>query len=179
MATTVERYVAWLIEFPSWPNAVEQYFWTGEGDLSFDSKTWRGTTYDGIATVQASPIQNVRQGAPSRVVVNIAVGTPLDTIRHQIVSKDPGPIAVIIRMIYRNSPSDAWTELARKRIGRLSNPTFINGMWSYEIESYSGDIDRYAPKRWSHPDQIAEHPGDMFFEFAAGYESGTDVKWPP
>lgn len=180
--------IAWLVEFPTYTppadlSSAPVRFWSGEGDLDFDAgdgpKTWAGTAIGDLALVQVAPIQDVRQGTPSRTVVRILIGSDAETLRALITRADPGPLPIKVHFLYRPAGSgDAWTRLNRSRLGRLSGGKISHGAYEFEIESYSGDIDRQRPEFWSHESQIAAHPGDKFFAYAADLAQGKDIRWP-
>ena len=180
--------VAWLVEFPTYTPPADLAsapirFWSGEGDLEFDAgdgvKTWTGTTFGDLALVQVAPVQDVRQGTPSRTIVRILIGEDAETLRTLITRADPGPLAVKVHFLHRTAGSgNAWTRLARSRLGRLSGGKIQHGAYQFEIESYSGDVDRQRPEYWSNESQQAAHPGDRFFEFAADLAQGKDIRWP-
>ena len=187
MAATVAHDVRWLVEFPGYvppPDSASApiRFWDGEGDLDFDAgsgtQTWTGTRFGAIAAVKAGPIQNVREGAPSRTKVQVLVGDDADTLRHLILRGDPGPLPVRIHFIHRTPGAAAWTRLGRSRLGRLSGGNYVEGAYRYELETYAGDVDRQTPKRWSAEQQQALHPGDRFFEFTADLAQGREMRWP-
>lgn len=188
MAEETEHDVRWLVEFPGYAPPAEfadapQRFWSGEGDLSLAvqggaARTWTGTTVGGTALVLAAPIENTRHGAPARATVRVLVGRDADTLRALIVRGDPGPLTVKVHLIRRETGSgDAWIRIPRTRTGRLSSGGFVGGAYEFEIESWSGDVDRQTPLIWSDTTQKARHAGDEFFGFAADLAQGRDIRW--
>ena len=179
--------VAWLVEFPNYTPPADAAgaptrFWSGEGDLDFavdgTTRTWTGTLFGDRATVKAFPMQAVRQGAPARMRVEIEVGSDMAQLRTVILRDDPGPIEVRVHFIFRVAGTTAWNRLTRSRYGRISAGKFLNGIYEHEVESWSGDADRQTPKRWSHEQHIADHPGDGFFKFTSDLSQGTEIRWP-
>ena len=186
MATVSVMQIAWLVEFPGYtPPAgaadAPTRFWSGEGPLEFavdgTTRTWAGTLFGERATVQATPMQAVREGAPARLKVRIDVGSEADTLRHMILAEDPGPRPVRVRFLRRAPGAASWTLTSRQYYGRLSNGDFVNGSWQYELETYSGDADRQDPKQWSNEHQQARHPGDRGLEFTADLAQGREIRW--
>lgn len=179
--------VAWLVEFPGYTPPADSAdaptrLWEGEGDLEFavdgTTRTWAGTRDGERAAVEAAPVQNVRQGAPSRTKIRILIGRNQAALRHLILRGDPGPIDVLVHFIYRPPGERDWSLLARNRRGQLSNGEFVGGAYEYELETYSGDVDRQQPRKWSNEQQLADHPGDRGLEFAADLAQGKDIRWP-
>ena len=158
--------VGWLAEI-----GTGHYFWSGEGQLVFD-----GNTYTGSHFVTLSPAE-ATVGAPrKRMTASFRV---FSADLRAAVLQDPGPLPVEINWIYSTDQGQSWTRLPRKFVGRLSSPTIQNGIYTIEIETYGGDVDRGRPLKWSDEDQQDRAPGDKGLEYMRQLASGIDTRWPP
>lgn len=173
--------VHWLMTFPD-HNPVYR-FWSGEGDLSLDGHTWAGRSW-----VSLSAAENALDGPDKRMTVSLAVSTTSDepaereAMRHlrTILMQDPGPLEVVIEWIFSRDHGQTWQRLPATFAGRLSNPVIRDGVYSIEIETWAGDVDRGRPLKWSDEDQRARAPGDRGLEYMRQLSEGiVDARWPP
>ena len=162
--------VRWLAEFPT-SDPVHR-FWSGDDDLTLDGKTYEGRNFISLSGAEASV------DAPrNRMTASFAVVTPA---LRQALMQDPGPLTVVIEWIYSNDQGQTWRKAPRKFVGRLSRPVIRDGVYTIEIETFGGDIDRSSPLKWSHEDQMARSPGDRGLEYMAEIsELMGDRAWPP
>ena len=94
--------------------------------------------------------------------------------------QDPGPLTVIIEWLVSLDQGLTWRKVPRKFVGRLSKPLIKDGIYTIEIETYGGDVDRGRPLKWSNEDQQARHPGDKGLEYVRQLSDGLrDQRWPP
>lgn len=162
--------VAWLCSFVN----TTYRFWSGEGDLSFDSVTYTGAGQ----LIEISPAEVDLKSQNRRLTASLALND--DPAIRQAFMQDPGPLTVEVNWIYSEDNGKTWTRLPRKYVGRLSNPKFVNNVYQVELETYAGDVDRGRPRRWSDEDQRAYYPGDKGMEYMRELEQGIDkVLWPP
>ena len=175
---TLETRVGWTAEIAGIGLAKTPYrVWSGIGDLTLGGKKYKGTEFDGGSLAGISPIDTSTSSPVSRASVRIAV--PNTAVR-AMLAYDVGPVNVVVKHILSSDGGRKWIQLPTGISGRLSRPSFdVEGsIYSVEIETWSGDIDRGDPVLWSDEDQRARHPGDQGFEFARTYEDGIEVQWP-
>ena len=174
--------VAWAMQIAGIGDMATPYLlWSGEGELSWDGETWTGTTFetpegDKGALVAVSEVTN-EAGVPSRRA-QISVAVPPAAVR-EMLEYDVGPVSVSIHGLYSDDGGVTWKATPFQLFGHLSRPQFAGGVYTVEIETWSGDADRGQPKMWSDETQTAEHPGDKGFEFMRSLSEGVDARWPP
>ena len=150
----------------------EERYWTGEGQLSFQGKQWTG----GLG-IQLSDVTTAI-GAPSRrMTASFAVvNRPL----RLALLDDPGPLQVEIQWLFSKDAGKSWTAIGSKFVGRLSTPKITNGVYTVELETYTGDIDRGKIAKWSHERQMSRTAAvDRGMEMSNDLEVGIESKWPP
>ncbi len=158
--------IAWLAEFKD----TTHLFWSGEGTLTFNSKTYEGAPFIRVSASQSSV------GAPRRrLQVSFAL---TDRTTRLAFLQDPGPLTVEVTWIHSTDNGATWQLAPRKFVGRLSNPVISGGVYTIEIETYGGDVDRGVPLTWSDDDQQKRFPGDKGFEYLRQLASGIDTSWP-
>lgn len=151
-----DRMVVWLLDFESQDTTqTGRYWWSGQGDLIYDSKTYKGTTSDAGVLMELSAVSFTEDLPNRRATFRLAV-TPL-SIR-QALGVDLGAVKVKIQWLYSDNLGSTWTRIPRSFIGRLSNVTITDGVMTGEIETYLGDIDRKNVIYWSDEDQQAKYP---------------------
>ena len=68
-------------------------------------------------------------------------------------------------------------------MGRVSTSIINDGVFSCELETYTGSVDKGLPKRWSHEEQMTRRSGqiDRFLEMTRMIEAGAEqtISWPP
>ena len=158
--------VGWLAEFDS----VNINIWSGDHILNFENRVYNPGHFISLSHA-VSEI-----GTPSRrMTVAFAVTDP--SIRLALL-EDEGPLMVRGRLIYSNTNGATWNLVGNQFIGRLSNPRMSSGTYTVELETYTGDINRNLPLKWSHESQVKKS-GDLAFEMAAQLSSSLEVRWPP
>ena len=175
------RMVGWALFLDGVGSEGEPFrVWSGEGDLEYGGETWNGTILgpsgDKGALVQIGPDQNVL-GSPARRTT-IAVAVPPSAVR-RMLEYDAGPIPVTVDYIYSEDSGRTWQATGHSIAGRLSRPRFEGGIYSVEVETYSGDVDRGTPRMWSDEAQKQRDPTDKGFEFMRQISQGVETKWPP
>ena len=162
--------VHWLAEFPT--STPIYRFWSGDEDLTLAGKTYQGRNFISLSGAEAS------LDAPNRrMTASFAVVTP--ELR-QALMQDPGPLTVVIEWIHSTDHGQTWMRVPRKFVGRLSRPVIKDGVYTIEIETYGGDVDRGRPLKWWHEDQQARHPGDFGLSYMRQLSEGiADARWPP
>lgn len=158
----------WLAEF----DAVNINLWSGDEPLNFMGKVYS----PGHMISLANPTNEI--GVPSRrMTANFSVADP--ALRASLL-EDRGPLLVKARFISTVDNGATWTLTGNQFMGRLSNPRLSDGVYSVEIETYSGDVDRGRPVRWSHERQVKRGSGgDLAFEMSSKLASGLVRRWPP
>ena len=141
-------------------------------DLVLGDKTYQGRNFISLSGAEAS------LDAPNRrMTASFAVTTP--ELRMALM-QDPGPLTVVIEWIVSDNQGRTWRKAPRKFVGRLSKPAIKDGIYTIEIETYGGDVDRGRPLKWSHEDQQRRHPGDRGLEYMRQLSEGiTTARWPP
>ncbi len=140
----------------TFPDTTPVYrFWSGADDLTLD-----GETYQGRSFIALSPAEASLEAPDRRMTASFHMG-PLTTAQRIELLQDPGPLTVQIEWIASTDQGQSWTRMPRKFVGRLSRPAIRNGIYTIEIETYGGDVDRGRPLKWSHEDQQGRFPGDL------------------
>ena len=158
--------VGWAANFVGTPYR----YWSGEGEL-----TLGGHAYEGRSFINISAYETSLDAPDVRLTASFAVA---DTADREPFLQDPGPLPVEIEWIHSSDGGHTWIALPRKFVGRLSQPTLHEGVYSIEIETYSGDVARGHPKRWSDEDQQRRYPGDRFFEYTRQLFHGVETRGP-
>ena len=146
-------------------------FWSGESDLTIGGETYQGRSFISLSTAEASIDAPRRRMTASFPAVDPALRAEF--------GQDPGPLVVEIRWIYSLDNGQTWLFVPRKFIGRLSSPIIREGVYTIEIETFGGDVDRGRPLRWSDEDQRRRFPGDRGMEYMRELEEGVVNRWPP
>ena len=148
-------------------------YWSGEGDLEIDGHVWRGTRHeDGGQLARVGAVEFTQSVAGRRVVIEMAVTA--EAVR-RLVQVDLGAIGIVVGWVYRDS-AGFWQRVPRFYSGRIGRSGVKNGVFSVEVETYLGDVDRGVPLYWSH-ETAAD--GDLYAEQARRLASGIDTRWPP
>ena len=159
--------VAWLATF----TGTDYRFWSGDAELVFDGETYLRGHFFGI-----SPAETTAEAPRKRLSVTFPV---TDNVLREDLLQDPGPLTVAVNWIYSLDQGSTWFRLPRKFVGRLSRPVIRNGLYTIEIETYGGDVDRGVPRKWSDDDQQSRHAGDVGLEYLRQLASGLETRWPP
>ena len=162
------------VEGPNWTRNL----WTGPV-----KKTINGIEYeptggpDGtLMGIEGSESGSGPSGSRARAYVFVHP----ESVRRSL-SQDIGPAKVTIRWIVSRDKGHSWIEVD-KFIGRLSAPQIdlSTGVYSFDLETYSGDADRSKTEYWSDSVQRAKESGDKGMEYLAQLEAGGfDIEWPP
>lgn len=145
--------------------------WTGDGNLTFDGKTYVNSEFN------ANEIDISAGQKGQRLTLTLPAVNQEDIIRY--TNQDPGPRDVELSMIWRESHTDAWQK-AFTFIGKLSDPYIQDGLLTVECETYTGDVDRGLTRNWSDADQKARFTGDRGLEAMPKLaEQGLTLSWPP
>ncbi len=158
----------WLISLPN----SDHHFWSGIDELTFD-----GETYIGAGHVISLGVAEASTGTQDKRLTAQISAADLD-LRAALL-QDPGPVPVEVSWIYSNNSGRTWTRVPRSVKGRLSKPQIKDGIYTIEMETYSGDIDRGRQINWSHEEQLRRHPGDLCFQDIRSLSLGIDTRWPP
>ena len=169
--------IAWAMEISGIGDMKVPYrVWSGLDNLDWNGEIWDGTQSANGAFVAVSPVTD-KVGTPDRrASVSVAVNAEMT---RELLAIDTGPVSVFLRYLYSLDNGLTWIEAPMALAGRLSQPKFEQGLYTVEIETWSGDADRGEPKFWSDETQRAEYPDDKGFEFVRGLAQGIDTRWPP
>lgn len=158
----------WLAEF----GTVNVNLWSGDEPLNFMGKVYQPGNFINLQHASSEVGVPVR-----RMTASFAVAAP--ALRATLL-QDSGPLLVTARFIYSDDNGATWNLVGNRFMGRLSNPRMAGGVYSVEIETYGGDVDRGRPNRWSHEAQVKRGGGgDLAFEMGAKLASGLETRWPP
>ena len=176
-AISPQPMVAWAMLLDGIGQSADPFrVWSGMGELDYDGETWQGTQSDNGAFVGLSPLTE-QSGAPvRRLTAHVAV--PAEAVR-MMLRVDTGPITCTIDWIYSLDSGVTWNAAGVSASGYLSAPSFSDGVYSVEIETWGGDADRGTPLYWSHETQRLRSTGDQGMEFMRALEGGVESKWPP
>ena len=161
-------HLAWTCEFVG----KDFRIWSGESELELNRKTYLPGNMISIAHATNET------GAPSRrASASFAVADP--SVRAALL-QDEGPTLVEVQFLHSTDRGITWTIVGGRYLGRLSSPLLRDGVYSVEIETYKGDIDRGRPAKWSHERQVKRGSGgDLAFQMSAKLASGIETRWPP
>lgn len=166
------RRVHWIAEFELSDGTVR--WWSGEGDVTINSVVYSGVGGPNGSFVQLSPITTSVTTPTRRATVILSLSSA--GIR-MMLQADVGAIEVKIGYI-TSLDGGAWTKLPLSFVGRLSRPVIKNGLYTAELETYGGDIDRGKPLYWSKSAQAIRDPTDKGFDQAAEIADGKEIDWP-
>ena len=148
--------------------------WTGVGSLTIGGHGFTG----GGAALSVSAME-LTSGEPDRRMKIEISGIP-NSLRGKFL-QDIGPLPVLIEWVWSSDSGATWNKLRDIQFrGRLSSPSFANGVFSVELETYRGDVDRGAPRLWSHEVQQRRTAGDKGMEYMRLLSrEGIETGWPP
>ena len=157
-------------------------YWTGIGELTLPDGTYTGLPFVAISSTEESV------GAPD-TRLQLAIDTnppPSATAAHadalldlkRSIIQGFGFREVTVRRIVSNNEGRTWQILPWKFFGRLSNSQITDGVWTFDIETFTGDADRGRPLLWADSTQLARFPGDKGFNFARILSRGVQTPWP-
>ena len=134
-----------------------------------------GTVYQGRPFITLSRAESSLGQPDRRLTASFPVTDP--ELRAALLV-DPGPLEIVIRSVFSNDRGQSWSVVPNKLVGRLSRPVIKNGVYTIEIETHAGDVDRGRPLKWSDEDQRARYPGDRGLEYMRQLASGINTRWP-
>ena len=145
--------------------------WTGEGDLSFDSKTFLPSKLMEISETQVA--LSSPQSYPSFSQVLTQSGD-----RMLYFDNDPGPLTTIINLIWRETETDDW-ESAFKIEGRLSDCVYnpSSQLFTVNIEPVLYDVNHNETEGWNNDSQRRRNANDAGMEYIN--KLNQDIRWPP
>ena len=169
--------IAWAMEIAGIGDMHTPYrVWSGLGNLDWNGLIWDGTQSANGSFINVSPVTD-KVGTPDRRA-SVSISVTAEMTR-ELLKVDVGPVSVFLRYLYSLDNGLSWIEAPMALAGRLSQPKFEQGLYTVEIETWSGDADRGEPKFWSDETQRAEYPSDKGFEFVRDLAQGIDTRWPP
>ena len=166
MSESGEIRVHWLATFET-----GERFWSGAESLTFDGKTYLAASFIELSAVETGLGQPQR-----RLTARFDVSHP-ELREHLLV--DAGPVTIEIGWIASLDHGLTWQRVPRRFVGRLSRPTIQDGIYTAEIETYRGTVDRGRPLIWSDEAQQLRYPDDRGFAHLRSYASGLKTRWPP
>lgn len=161
----------WTLDF-GLPDAAETYrFWSGDHDILFEGQTYRGAgQLMAVSSAEIGP-----DGQPE-ITVSIAAG---DAGLREALIEETGPVPVIVRWIYSSDNGLTWNDTGLIVSGFLSSPLLSDGVYTATIATYSGDVSRRTPHRWSAEDQRARNAQDGGMDDMRRLGRGIEIGWPP
>ena len=162
-----DPYVQWLLEFVGTANR----FWSGHGDFTFGGETYKGAGHLMSVSEAQTGLEPDR-----RLTIQLAIGDD-ETFRASLLT-DPGPLAVRVRWIYSTDHGQTYTSIRSFR-GYLSSPTITGDLYTIEVETSQGDVDRGAPRVWSPEAHASRFSGDKGMEQMRELAAGVPGTWPP
>ena len=152
-----------------------QRIWSGTENIEFPASS--GDVYLGAGTVLSIGPASFTTGHKEQSLTATMIVNPAEDTSFL---QDPGLVQVIITWIWsRDVFPFQWNLLGKKFVGFLSNPRF-NGEHEYQIDiaTYTEDVDRGTPLRWSHAAQQNRYPGDKGYEYLRDLGTGFETRWP-
>ena len=174
------RNVAWLLTLadtnPAADTTTPGYWWSGKGDLVFESITWSGSRSSKGSLIDIGQVTQTIDLPGQRTTIRMAVTN--ESVR-RIMSVDLGGIRVEIGWIYSTDKGVTWNRIPRRFKGRLSETKITNGVVALTVETALGDVDRGRPVWWSDASQRARSTNDEYFAQASALAGDRDIRWPP
>lgn len=162
---------AWIAHFPT----TNRRFWSGDFELTFG-----GNTYEAASGIRLTDVTD-QLGSPDRRVQ--AFFRVSDPALRAVFLQDIGPEPVTIEWIVSSDRGISWTRLPIKFVGRVSMSNIDKGLFSCDLETYTGSVDKGRPMSWDHETQMSRDPSriDRAMEMASAIEAGADrqISWPP
>ena len=166
MGESGEIRVHWLATF-----ATGERFWSGTEPLTLD-----GATYLAAAFIELSAVETGLNQPRRRLTARFDVSHP-ELREHMLV--DAGPVTIEIGWVASMDHGLTWQRVPRRFVGRLSRPTIQDGVYTAELETYQGTVDRGRPLTWSDEAQRQRFADDLGFAYLQRYASGLETRWPP
>lgn len=149
------------------------YFWTGVGQISWNSQTWQGSG----DVIKFSGIDETQQTEAQGIQLQLA-GADQSLISAALTEDIQGR-ALLVYLGFLSSGS-----LLADPIGpfRYRMDTLIidddpdNSTISLTAESYLASLERPRVRRYTHEDQQIEFPGDLGLEFVASIQN-KEIQW--
>jgi len=138
--------------------------WTGFGDFTWDAKTWSGVGW-------ILGMSETEETAETRAT-SFTIGTPANAAL----------ISACLGNFRKNRPVTIWQGLKDATGALLADPIVIaSGLTDLSeidtdpaapkirisCETRIADLERARVRRYTHEDHQIDHPGDMFFQYAA------------
>lgn len=162
----------WLVDLGPYPGSGMIHAWSGTRDVVVN-----GTTYTAVGGIVAINGVDIRTGQQdSRVQIQLQI--PNNAIRAQLL-QDPGYVEVLIRWVEHSENMTDLTILPKSYRGVLSDARIVDDLYTIEVETRKGDIDRGRVKYISDESQRADYPNDRAFEFQRQFAQGFEIRWPP
>ena len=146
-------------------------FWTGEGSLTFNSNIYEPSKLMDIGESQVA-----LGAAQSFPYFSLALTQNAD--RNLFFDNDPGPLTVIVNLIWRPDLDTAW-ESAFKIEGRLSDVEFIpeTSILTVNIEPLLYDVNHGETEGWNNASQRRRNADDAGMEYVNKLNQA--IRWPP
>ena len=156
---------------------ITRRWWSGAGDLTFDSVTWEGTTSDADqgSLVFISSLEESADVPETRLQIRLNITS--ESVRN-LYSRDFGSPRVLLQWIYSTDGIN-WIKLVRQYRGRVSSVVSDGGTLTVEVESKKGDVDRGLVIYWNDESHRRRYPSDTGFRHLRNLqEVGAQVTWP-
>ena len=167
---TDDTYQEWMRD-PTASDPTDNW-WSGEGDLEFEARTWRGAqSRDAGMLMDISAVDQSTDLSGQSATVRLAIGG--EAIR-RVLSVDLGRVEIEVGWLYRPA-GGAWTRIPRYFRGVIDSSVIIDGVFTARVTTHLGDLDRTRPEYWS---AETAAPGDKYAELAQEIEQGLRlVDW--
>lgn len=149
-------------------------FWSGFGELTYDSQTWTGTgNFGGVSefeessAVQANGATVSLTGIPSEIISLALTYEYRDrpcTLYVGAIDASDGTVIGTFTQIAGRMDTMSWEDSGE------------TGSISINIESILVDLQRPKQRRYTHEDQQIDYAGDLGLEYVAGMQD-KQVPW--
>jgi len=147
------------------------YLWTGEDDIVLNGNTYMGM----YGLMQVGQLDLTEGQQDDRLAISLAVET--SELLAELLN-DPGPALVKVEWYISKDEGKSLIKIPREFHGKLSNPYIEDRIYTVELETIKGDVDRGRISMWSHEGQQALYPGDTCFSRCESYAQGIETRWP-
>ena len=152
------------------------YLWTGEYDVDRDI-SGETKTFLGLGQLLSVGSLDLSEGQQNeRLTLALRVGDNIELLNELL--NDPGPLLVKVEWLFSKDNGQSIQKVPREFFGKLSAPKIQDRIYTVELETIKGDIDRAEIRFWSHEDQQIRDPSDTCFERCEKYAQGVEYRWP-
>lgn len=148
--------------------------WSGQGDITWDGKTWTGAGH----LLAVSTIEDTAEVVASGISVTVS-GVPTEFVSLAIVDAQQGlPGRIWVGMF--DAAGALVPDPVAAFVGRLDEPTIVDGAETCTLtityESRLMELNRAREWRYTHESQQVLYPGDKGFEYVTTLQDKS-VNW--